>query len=167
MNCLKWRTNCSGQQSQPCQCFKPFIPLSSILCIFWAKAFTTTRTFLPSLFNLKCPSFSTLSDGITSHLKVYLRWSPFHEASPDLTAFELSVVTYLMLSSATRGCLIRCLLVSCQIALSKQELYQMLFTSRQGLCHGKSLLAVAELKQWDGCLSSDEKMQRENQIKRT
>lgn len=37
---------------------------------------TTPHTFLPSLSHLKCPSFSTLSDGITSHLKVYLGWFP-------------------------------------------------------------------------------------------
>lgn len=118
------------------------------------KSATTSHTFLPSLFHLKCPSFSALPDGITSHFKVYLKWSVFHEASLDLTAFELSVVMHLVPSSATGGCLIQCPLVPCQIALAKQELYQVLFTPRQGLCHGSSLLAFAEFKQDNGCFKS-------------
>lgn len=108
---------------------------------------------------------SALPNGITSHFKVYLERSAFHEAFPDLAAFELWVITSLVLSSATRGCLTRCPLVSCQIALAKQELDLQLFTPRQGLCHGESLLAG--LKQCNGCLSPDENIQRENPIKRT
>lgn len=48
----------------------------------------------------------------------------------------------------------------CQSAVSKQELCQILFSSRKALSHSKGLLPLAELTWWGECLNQVEAIER-------